>query len=85
MTLTHLRRLLEPDRSGGDASYHVRTDGDTIRLLEAEFLSVDLWTLNVLDRRAGQARADGDIAVRPPCSPTRSPYGAGICCRTCTT
>ncbi len=61
VTLTHLRRLLEPDRSGGDASYHVRTDGDTIRLLESEFLSVDLWTLDVLDRRADQARADGDI------------------------
>ena len=61
VTLTHLRRLLEPDRSGGDASYHVRTDGDTIRLLESEFLSVDLWTLGVLGKRADQARADGDI------------------------
>jgi len=61
VTLTHLRRLLEPDRSGGDASYHLRTDGDTIRLLASEFLSVDLWTLDVLDKRAVQARADGDI------------------------
>ena len=61
VTLTHLRRLLEPDRSGGDASYHLRTDGDTIRLMESEFLSVDLWTLDVLDKRADQARADGDI------------------------
>jgi DNA-binding SARP family transcriptional activator len=61
VTLTHLRRLLEPDRSGGDASYHLRTDGDTIRLLPSEFLSVDLWTLDVLDKRAVQARADGDI------------------------
>jgi DNA-binding SARP family transcriptional activator len=61
VTLTHLRRLLEPDRSGGDASYHLRTDGDTIRLLESEFLSVDLWTLDILDKHAVQARADGDI------------------------
>ena len=61
VTLTHLRRLLEPDRSGGDASYHLRTDGDTIRLLESEFLSVDLWTFDVLDKQAVQARADGDI------------------------
>jgi len=61
VTLTHLRRLLEPDRFGGDASYHLRTDGDTIRLLPSEFLSVDLWTLDVLDKRAVQARADGDI------------------------
>jgi LuxR family transcriptional regulator, maltose regulon positive regulatory protein len=61
VTLTHLRRLLEPDRSGGDASYHLRTDGDTIRLLASEFLSVDLWTLDILDKRAIQARADDDI------------------------
>jgi len=61
VTLTHLRRLLEPDRSGGDASYHLRTDGDTIRLVESAFLSVDLWTLDSLDKRAVQARADGDI------------------------
>jgi DNA-binding SARP family transcriptional activator len=61
VTLTHLRRLLEPDRSGGEASYHLRTDGDRIRLVESEFLSVDLWTLNAQDKRAGQARADGDI------------------------
>jgi DNA-binding SARP family transcriptional activator len=61
VTLTHLRRLLEPDRSGGDASYHLRCDGDTIRLLASRFLSVDLWTLDSLDKRAVQARADGDI------------------------
>jgi DNA-binding SARP family transcriptional activator len=61
VTLTHLRRLLEPDRSGGEASYHLRTDGERIRLVESEFLSVDLWTLSALDKRAGQARSDGDI------------------------
>ena len=61
VTLTHLRRMLEPDRSGGDASYHLRTDGDTIRLHRSQFLSVDLWSLHDLDKRAVQARADGDI------------------------
>jgi LuxR family maltose regulon positive regulatory protein len=61
VTLTHLRRLLEPGRSGGEASYHLRTDGDMIRLLPSQFLSVDLWTLDALDKEAGQARADGDI------------------------
>jgi LuxR family transcriptional regulator, maltose regulon positive regulatory protein len=60
VTLTHLRRLLEPGRAGGDASYHLRTDGEMIRLVPSEFLSVDLWTLDVLDRQAGRARADGD-------------------------
>jgi DNA-binding SARP family transcriptional activator len=61
VTLTHLRRLLEPDRSGGDASYHVRADGDTIRLHRSPFLTADLWILDDLDKRAVQARADGDI------------------------
>jgi DNA-binding SARP family transcriptional activator len=61
VTLTHLRRLLEPGRSGGEASYHLRADGDMIRLMPSEFLSVDLWTLDVLDSQAGQARAGGDI------------------------
>ncbi|HEY3978517.1 MAG TPA: hypothetical protein VGM79_14675 [Streptosporangiaceae bacterium] len=51
VTLTHLRRLLEPDRSGGDASYRLRTEGDTIRLLPSDYLSVDLWTLDVLRAR----------------------------------
>jgi len=73
VTLTHLRRLLEPDRSGGDASYHLRTDGDTIRLLASEFLSVDLWTLDILDKRAVQARADDDI--------DRTAHPAGRCGR----
>ncbi|MDQ3153943.1 MAG: hypothetical protein M3R63_20250 [Actinomycetota bacterium] len=60
VTLTHLRRLLEPDRSGGDASYHLRTDGDTIRLVASESLAVDLWTFDLLHTRADQARVEGD-------------------------
>jgi DNA-binding SARP family transcriptional activator len=61
VTLTHLRRLLEPDRTGGDASFHLRTDGDTIRLVRSDALAVDLWTMNRLDRAARDARLRGDI------------------------
>ncbi|HEU5474710.1 MAG TPA: BTAD domain-containing putative transcriptional regulator [Actinophytocola sp.] len=60
VTLTYLRQLLEPDRSGGDASFHLRTNGDTIRLIPSGSLSVDLWTYNQLAERIDQARADGD-------------------------
>ena len=60
VTLTHLRRLLEPDRSAGDASYHLRTDGDTIRLVPSDWLSLDLWTFDRLDAYADRARVDGD-------------------------
>jgi DNA-binding SARP family transcriptional activator len=61
VTLTHLRRLLEPDRRGGDASFHLRAEGDTIRLVPSGSLSVDLWIFNDLAARVDQARAEGDI------------------------
>lgn len=61
VTLTHLRRLLEPDRSGGDASFHLRTDAETIRLVPSESLAVDLWTFDALAERAEAARAEGDL------------------------
>ncbi|MEU4247180.1 BTAD domain-containing putative transcriptional regulator [Amycolatopsis sp. NPDC026612] len=61
VTLTYVRQLLEPDRSAGDASFHLRTDADTIRLVPSESLSSDLWRFNLLDTHVGQARAEGDI------------------------
>ncbi|HEV8562737.1 MAG TPA: BTAD domain-containing putative transcriptional regulator [Actinophytocola sp.] len=61
VTLTYLRRLLEPHRCGGDASFHLRTDGDTIRLVASDSLSVDLWTFNELAARVDLARGEGDI------------------------
>lgn len=60
VTLTHLRRLLEPDRSGGEASFHLRTDGEAVRLVRSESLTVDLWTVEALSAAAERARADGD-------------------------
>jgi LuxR family maltose regulon positive regulatory protein len=61
VTLTHLRRLLEPDRSAGDASFHLRTDRDSIRLMRSPWLEVDLWTFDRLAEQTAQARADGDV------------------------
>jgi DNA-binding SARP family transcriptional activator len=61
VTLTYVRQLLEPDRSGGDASFHLRTDANAIRLVPSESLSVDLWTFDLLDTRVDQARGEGDI------------------------
>ncbi len=48
VTMTHLRRLLEPDRAGGEASYCLRSDGDTIRLVRGGMLAVDLWSFHEL-------------------------------------
>ncbi|MFS8098674.1 hypothetical protein LFM09_16200 [Lentzea alba] len=48
VTMTHLRRLLEPERAGGEASYCLRSDGDSIRLVRGGLLSVDLWSFHEL-------------------------------------
>lgn len=61
VTLTYLRQLLEPDRSGGDASFHLRTDGELIRLVPSESLDVDLWTFNQLATRASDTDQACDL------------------------
>ncbi|GGU34029.1 BTAD domain-containing putative transcriptional regulator [Lentzea flava] len=48
VTMTHLRRLLEPGRAGGEASYCLRGDGDTVRLVRGGLLTADLWSLREL-------------------------------------
>lgn len=44
VTMTHLRRLLEPGRAGREASYFLRSDSETIRLVRSDQLTVDLWS-----------------------------------------
>ncbi|WP_309114262.1 BTAD domain-containing putative transcriptional regulator [Saccharothrix sp.] len=61
VTLTHLRRLLDPDRARGDASFHLRTTGDAIRLVRSKWLEVDLWRLDALNAEVRAARAEGDL------------------------
>ena len=61
VTLTYLRRLLEPDRPAGEASFHVRADASTIRLVPSPTLRVDLWEQRRLMAEATAARASGDV------------------------
>lgn len=56
VTMTHLRRLLEPGRAGGEASYCLRSDGDSIRLVRGGLLTADLWAFE-------EAGDDLDAAV----------------------
>jgi DNA-binding SARP family transcriptional activator len=64
VTLTHVRRLLEPDRGRGGAGYHLRVENDRIRLVASSRLVVDLWeTRHHLDAAAA-ARRTGDIAAQ---------------------
>jgi DNA-binding SARP family transcriptional activator len=61
VTLAHLRRLLEPDRPSGEASFHLRTDGTSIQLFASHKLAVDLWELRRLSAEAWRARREGDL------------------------
>lgn len=61
VTLTYLRRLLEPDRAPGEAGFHLRADATTIRLVPSERLHVDVWELERLTGAAAVARAAGDV------------------------
>ena len=62
VTLTHLRRWLEPERERGEQGYHVRADADHVRLVPSERLSVDVWELHHHLRAAAAARTAGDAA-----------------------
>jgi LuxR family maltose regulon positive regulatory protein len=62
VTLTHLHRLLEPARPTGEATFHVRADGTSIRLVGSLYLTVDLWELRRHAAAASAARDAGDIA-----------------------
>ena len=62
VTLTYLRRVLEPDRPAGDAGCHLRCDRDRVRLVGSKALTVDLAELREHLGRAHQARTRGDPA-----------------------
>jgi LuxR family transcriptional regulator, maltose regulon positive regulatory protein len=61
VTLTYLRQLIEPQRLRGEAAFHVRADGDTIRLHVSDSLTVDLWEQCRLTDEAESCRRNGDI------------------------
>ena len=72
ITLTFVRRLLEPDRHSGEASFHIRRRGNEIRLHRSPALEVDLWDMRErLDRgrkleragRVGEAMEEYQAAV----------------------
>jgi LuxR family maltose regulon positive regulatory protein len=63
VTLTHLHRLLEPGRAAGEATFHVRADAITIRLVDSPRLRVDVWELRRLSAAAAAARDAGDVGA----------------------
>ena len=55
VNLTHLQRLLEPDRADGEAPFFVRTSGTTLQLTGEGWLEVDVWQFDRLLDQAEQA------------------------------
>ena len=62
VTLTHLLRVLEPERAERDASFLVRVHGARLELQGDEWLDVDLWRFDDAVARALAADREG----RPP-------------------
>ncbi|MGH9116366.1 MAG: BTAD domain-containing putative transcriptional regulator [Acidimicrobiales bacterium] len=62
VTLTYLRRWLEPERGRGEAGFHVRVEGEQIRLASSDRLTVDAWEAHDHLQAAGAARRVGDVA-----------------------
>jgi DNA-binding SARP family transcriptional activator len=61
VTLTYLRQLLEPERTAGEASFHLRADATVITLYPSDYLVVDLWELRRLRHDAELSRDRSDV------------------------
>jgi DNA-binding SARP family transcriptional activator len=64
VTLTHLRRWLEPERSRGDVGFHLRVEGELLRLVASPRLEVDAWELQDHLQAATAARNAGDVTAQ---------------------
>jgi LuxR family transcriptional regulator, maltose regulon positive regulatory protein len=59
VTMTYLLRVLEPWRSTGEPAYHVRVDGQSVRLITSDWLSIDADRFDDHVDAAAKAEADG--------------------------
>ena len=59
VTFNHLLRLLEPWRNGGEPSYLVRMDGQSVQLVTGEHLVLDVDQFDHHVAAAARAEADG--------------------------
>ena len=67
ITLSYVRKLLEPDRHSHEASFHVRRRDDDIHLNRSEFLEVDLWAMTDELDEGRAAERSGRLADAIPC------------------
>lgn len=62
ITLSYLRRLLEPDRVSGQPSFHVRRRGDDLWLERSALLLVDVWEIRTALATARDLEQVGRLA-----------------------
>jgi LuxR family transcriptional regulator, maltose regulon positive regulatory protein len=61
VTLSYLRRVLEPDRGAGEAGYHLRADSTNVQLFASPKLHVDVWDYEEATAAARRLRIGGDL------------------------
>jgi DNA-binding SARP family transcriptional activator len=66
-TLNLLLGVLEAGRTGGDAAYFVRADGNRVRLAGHDRLDVDVWRFDSLIDEAEQLETDGAPSLALEC------------------
>lgn len=59
VTLNYLQRVLQPERTRGEAPYFLKSAGDWLELVTDDHLGVDLWELEALLDAAGSADRAG--------------------------
>jgi LuxR family transcriptional regulator, maltose regulon positive regulatory protein len=59
VTMTYLLRVLEPGRPPREPAYHVRVDGQAVKLVTGDWLRVDVDRFDEHVTRAAQAETDG--------------------------
>jgi DNA-binding SARP family transcriptional activator len=64
VTLAHLQRLLEPERSTGEPTYFVQASPTRLSLPAVPGLAVDLWAVEEALAESDRARLRGDAPAR---------------------
>jgi DNA-binding SARP family transcriptional activator len=59
VTMTYLLRVLEPRRPAREPAYHIRVDGQAVRLVTSDWLRIDVDRFGDHVIRAARAEADG--------------------------
>ena len=60
VTLNYLNGVLDPNRPRNAAGWTIRSDSTRLRIVDDDYISVDLWEFDALASRAESVERDGD-------------------------